>query len=116
MSEFLEKAVMAHNLWKGKLRDAIVSGNTPDEATTRADNACDLGKWLHGEGAQYSAKAEYQDVMTCHKSFHQSAADVVKLIKAGKKDDAAKSLDQGDFAKCSVNCVLAIGKLKKIHP
>lgn len=115
MSEFIDKAVTAHSLWRSKLRDAINTGVVPDENTVGVDNLCDLGKWIYGEGVKYSSLPEYAEVKSLHQKFHQTAGATIRLIKSGKKPEALKSLDAGDFSQASNAVVLALGKLKRTN-
>jgi hypothetical protein len=113
MSEFLNKAITAHSAWKGKLRTAIEGGEVPDAAKTRADNQCDLGKWIHGEGASHQSLSEYQQLKTDHANFHSAAANVIDLIKKGNKTQASTELDSGAFARASEKVVASITGLRK---
>lgn len=67
----------------------------------------------HGEGEKYRALPEFNAAVTCHAKFHQAAADIVQMVKTGKKREAEKDLDSGAFANASVDCMLALDKLKK---
>jgi len=44
----LNQAGTAHAEWKVKLRMAIAKQEQLDAVTIGTDNACALGKWLHG--------------------------------------------------------------------
>jgi hypothetical protein len=112
MSEFLDKAVTAHNAWKIRLKAAIDGGEVPDESKVAVDNMCDLGKWIHGDGNKCSGLQEYVDLKAKHARFHQAAAKVVKLIKSGDKGAALAELDGGEYRSVSSEVVAAIVKLK----
>lgn len=113
MSDFLDKAMTAHNAWKTRLQDAIEGGAVPDEAVVRADDRCDLGKWIHGEGGQYGSLTEFQETREAHARFHLAAAEVIKMIKGGKRAEASQDLEHGVFSKASNAVMMAIMKLKK---
>jgi hypothetical protein len=53
MSDFLDTAIMAHNQWKSRLHSAIDGGEIPDVQKVDADNQCDLGKWIYGNGRKF---------------------------------------------------------------
>jgi methyl-accepting chemotaxis protein len=112
MSEFLNKAIMAHSAWKGRLRKAIDGGEIPDAASVRADNQCDLGKWLNGDGKSHQNLPEYQELKSQHAQFHKAAADVVEMIKKGDKAKAQADLESGSFAGASTKVVNAISNLR----
>jgi hypothetical protein len=112
MTEFLSKAIVAHSAWKMRLRSSLESGTLPDVKTVRVDNFCDLGKWIHGDGKEYDAMPEFQDLRSKHAKFHAVAATVVDLIAAKKTTEAEQSLDAGEFARASREVIAAINKLK----
>jgi hypothetical protein len=112
MSEFLDKAITAHNSWKTRLKTAIEGGEIPDESKVAVDNMCDLGKWIHADGIKLSALPEYVDLKAKHARFHQAAAKVVKLIKSGNKPAASEELEGGEYRKVSSEVIAAIVKLK----
>jgi chemoreceptor zinc-binding protein len=113
MSEFLNKSITAHSAWKGRLRTAIDGGELPDAPTVRADNKCDLGKWLHGEGMSHQSLPEFQHLKTEHAHFHSAAADVIEMIRKGDKAKATADLDTGVFAHASQKVVASITNLRK---
>jgi hypothetical protein len=113
MSDFLDSAITAHNLWKARLRTAIDGGEIPDEKKVDVDNQCDLGKWIYGDGGKQNHSPEFQELKTKHTEFHHAAAGVIKLIKAGNKAGASEDLERGQFSKASSAVVSAIVKVKK---
>jgi len=113
MSEFLDKAITAHSAWKGRLRNAIESGQAPDVASIRPDNHCDLGKWIYGDGACHQHLPEFQELKSQHAKFHQAAADMVEMIRKGDTAKARNDLDAGAFAGASMKVITAIANLRK---
>ncbi len=109
-----ESAMDAHLKWKVRLRTFIDNGTENlDTATVAKDNVCDLGKWLHGEGAQYRSDPAYAPLLTEHANFHQCAAAVVKKARDGHKDAAVAMLEaRTPFAEASTRTVSAIRKLR----
>ena len=112
MSDFLDKAITAHNAWKSRLKTAINGGEVPEETKVAVDNLCDLGKWIHGDGSKLSKLPEYTDLKAKHARFHQAAAKVVKLIKSGNNAGASEELEGGEYRKVSSEVIAAIVKLK----
>jgi hypothetical protein len=114
MSEFLDRAVTAHNLWKSRLRAAIEGGKVPDETEVQADNLCDLGKWIHSrDSAQYQATPEFINLKSKHAQFHAAASEVVRIIKRRDTAKALAELNTGTYAKASTAVVLSIKALKE---
>lgn len=110
---FFEEAVSVHMQWKQKLR-AVVNGQEEplDAASAASDCACELGKWIHGEGAIHDGKAAYQELLQAHANFHQAAADLMAKVQADDHANALKSLNGGEFQTASSRTVLAIGNLR----
>ncbi len=116
MIEFLNTAITAHARWKDELRQAIDHGELPDPLAVRADDRCDLGKWIHGEGTSYQTLHEYQNLKSAHAQFHDAAAHVVEMIMNGHKADAGIDLESGTFAAATVKVINAISRLRQKIP
>jgi hypothetical protein len=93
----------AHGKWKQRLLDAIKTGQSEwTPSIVCQDNQCDFGKWLYSCSAEEQSSPHYSTVKRLHADFHKTAADVLTLALAGKKDDAEKAVDFGsDYAKVS---------------
>ena len=52
------------------------------------DDACEIGKWLIDEGAQYQDLPEYRELQAIHRDLHKCVADAVLLAQSGKLNDA----------------------------
>ncbi len=110
-----EDAISAHQKWKTRLRMHIdgKSNEALDPAQVCKDNQCDLGKWIHTEGARtMAAKPEFGEVKATHAHFHTVAGEVLKKSLAGDKTGASATLD-GPFFDASNKVVQAIMKCKK---
>jgi len=110
----LDEAIAAHVKWKLRLT-RFIEGKTAEKlssTTIAKDNLCDLGKWIHGEGAKLKAVPHYRDLVKKHANFHLCAAEVVKKAESGDKA-AAKSALGGSFASASKETIEAVMKLKK---
>lgn len=106
----INKAVVAHGLWKLRLRMAVSSGKTEFAIETiRDDSECEFGKWLNGQTLTASDKIseEYKTVKDFHARFHGLAAQVAELAVTGKKSDAEKLL-AADFETASVRLTSAM--------
>jgi len=110
-----DEAISAHVNWKVKLL-GFINGTADklDANKVEKDNQCDLGRWLYAEGSQYKKHPEYDRLKKEHAHFHKCAADVVKAVDAGKKDEAKKMLEQGkEFAICSIHVVTLIRDMRE---
>ena len=91
----LNHAIEAHSLWKTKFRTAITKQESLDASTIGADNCCELGKWLYGEGrGLYGAKPQFTALLQKHKGFHAEAGKVAKLINAKQFSLAEEAISQ----------------------
>jgi methyl-accepting chemotaxis protein len=92
----LTKASQSHAEWKIKLRMAIARKEQIDAMSLAADNCCQLGKWLHGEGKVSHGRATVFTVLVKrHAAFHKEAGAVAQAINQGLYDKATKMLDSG---------------------
>lgn len=110
----LDDAISAHSKWKMKLASYI---SKPDKnlqaSVVGADNQCDLGKWLYGEGQQYSRLPEYSKLVSDHSEFHKLAAEIVRNANSGQKvvDEIALG-SKSKFASVSSAIVLSLKAMK----
>lgn len=109
-----DEAISAHAKWKMKLSSYI---SKPDQSLQNsvvgADNQCDLGKWLYGEGQQYSRLPEYTKLVSDHAEFHKLAAEIVRNADSGHKvmDEIALG-SKSKFASVSSAIVLSLKAMK----
>lgn len=109
-----DDAINAHAAWKMKLSSYI---RNPDDSldpdVVCKDDQCILGKWIHGEGASYSANNEYGMLKAAHASFHKEAADIIRRAKKGEKVTDEVSLGaKSKFAEYSNQIVTHIRTLR----
>lgn len=87
----LEKAIAKHAEWKLRFRAAIRNGETLDVGTIMADDCCDLGRWLHGDGkVTYGLHPTYSTCVGKHAEFHSEAAKIAKAINAKAYTEAER--------------------------
>ncbi len=105
--DVLRSAVTAHGRWRFKLRAAANGGTPIDPATASRDDVCDVGKWLHGTGAQlYSNLLEYQDVLEAHATFHIVAGNCAATIRtSGPRSLATIFEAQSEFSRASAQLI-----------
>ncbi len=110
---FFDKAITAHALWKDELQRAIARGELPDPVFVGADDNCELGQWIYGEGRLQHDLVEYERLRSLHAAFHQAAANVVEQISRGDQDCALADMRFGQFALTTAKVLNAIGQLQK---
>jgi hypothetical protein len=109
-----DHAIAAHSAWKAKLSNYL---KKPDHSLNPAqvslDNACELGKWIAGEGKQFAGLPEFAKVKADHARFHKVAANVVQRANAGEHLLEEVSLGaKSEFASASNAVVRSLMALK----
>lgn len=109
-----DDAIMAHTQWKMKL--AIYVSN-PDRSLhasdVAADNKCQLGQWLHGEGQKYSALPEFSKLVSDHAHFHKAASAIIRKADSGQHVTEEIALGaHSEFASASTAVVQALMAMK----
>jgi len=111
-----DEAIKAHSDWKMKLATYL---RKPDGSLKPADvcmdNACALGKWIHGDGRKYAAIPDYGTLKAEHAAFHAETANIVRRANAGEqvKEETALSADS-EFTRASKAVVQSIMKMRRI--
>jgi len=110
-----DQAISAHSQWKQTLTSYVAKPDgSMKPSDVQADNRCDLGKWLYGEGEQYKTLAEYLTLKEEHAKFHKAAAEIIR--RADLKEDVSKELTIGqksDFLLASSNVISAITSMRE---
>ena len=110
-----DEALRAHVAWKSKLSAYVPRpDHSIDPSHLCLDNACMLGKWIHGEARKYASLPEYQKLLTRHAAFHRAAADVVRRADSGENVSEEISLGKSSaFSTASSDVVGAINEMKR---
>ena len=109
-----DEAVATHSKWKRKLREHIRHNSSLNPVEVALDDACELGRWIYGEGAKYSSLPEYVKLKYEHARFHQVASDLVRKANAG--DSIAEELapcSNSEFSTASSAIIMALMSMKK---
>ena len=111
----LGNAIAAHDEWKITFRTAIANHETLDLAMIAADNCCELGQWLYGEGKRLFGKLPtHTHCLATHKLFHQEAGKIAEAINAANFTDADSMMAaHTPFSRTSKALAAAILRLKK---
>jgi len=99
-----DDAIKVHEEWKNKLVEYISKPDRGlDAATVGAEDQCELGKWLRGEGLAHSGVAEFSQLKRDHKRFHKAAGAIVKKANAGNRvSEKAPMGPRSEYAAASV--------------
>jgi Chemoreceptor zinc-binding domain len=107
-------AIEAHIKWKSRLENYIEGTSTEDlkvEVVCR-DDQCPLGKWIYSTGGErFGSIDTFGDMKGQHALFHQCAGRIVETAQAGKKDEAARLLQYGDYVRASEQVKRLLAKL-----
>jgi hypothetical protein len=109
-----DEAITAHAKWKMKLSSYLAKPDHSLQASAvGADNGCDLGKWLHGEGKKYSRFPEFAKLVSDHAHFHETAAEILRKADSGQQvtDEVALG-SKSKFAAASSAVVMSLMAMK----
>jgi len=112
-------AIQAHTNWKLRLFTACAETSTVriDADTLAKDDQCELGKWLRGDARRYTSDARFSELVAAHAGFHRAAGDVARMIAAGKKAEAEKTLYSRDseFTRTTMQVVALLMGFRTRH-
>jgi methyl-accepting chemotaxis protein len=106
--------IKGHRAWKQRLLDDMNGhGVAIDPAVACLDNACPLGKWIHGPGLQrFGQLPQFADLRLQHAHFHRAAGEIAGHIRSGHIE-RAEALLTSDFVERTTETVAAIQALKR---
>lgn len=115
--EEIDKATIAHGMWKKRLLSAIEDGASEFRVEdVQVDNRCDFGKWFYGLPAELRETDKGRNIQKLHASFHTEAAKVLETALKGRKDEAMKALGlQSQFAGLSGQLAMALIQWKQTN-
>lgn len=107
-------AIDAHMKWKTRL-EGYIQGTSSEvlkaEMVCR-DDQCPLGKWIYSVGGErFGGIDTFGEMKGQHALFHQCAGRIVETAQAGKKDEAMRLLQYGDYVRASEQVKRLLAKL-----
>lgn len=110
-----DAAVKAHSDWKLKLKKYLRNpDNTLRGHDVCMDNRCELGRWIHGEGAKYANLAEFKELKSNHAQFHRAAGSIVDKANSGAQVASDTAIgDSSEFSQVSMKVVSNIMALRR---
>ncbi len=107
-------AIEAHIKWKTRL-ESYIQGTSNEELKVEVicrDDQCPLGKWIYSTGGErFGTIDTFGDMKGQHALFHQCAGRIVEAAQAGKKDEAMRLLQYGDYVRASEQVKRLLAKL-----
>lgn len=101
----IRTAIETHQAWKRRLEASIRSRSAVDEdpRLVARDDACPLGRWIHGPGSeQFRGEPHFVDLKQRHAAFHACAARIVLLARSGAHEQALQEMSAtSEFASLS---------------
>lgn len=85
----------AHAEWLAQLREYVYGAGAPDVRILVRDDQCELGRWIYNDAARFRHLPEYEAARQAHASFHAEAAEVIRLMQAGRRHEAALAIERG---------------------
>ena len=110
-----DAAIAAHRDWKVKLRQAIAEQGRLDADLLCRDDACPLGRWLHGDGKRrWGNRPSFTALLGKHADFHQAAGEVARRINGGQYEQAERLIGSGSaFARLSTEVSTLLTQAKR---
>ncbi|GAB4039615.1 MAG: hypothetical protein Fur0014_09500 [Rubrivivax sp.] len=110
-----DAAIEAHRAWKVKLRQTMAEPGRRDAETICRDDACPLGRWLHGPGgARRGGKPSFVERVARHADFRRAAGAVVQRINAGDDDRAERLIGSGSaFARAPTEVTRLLARAER---
>lgn len=113
-----KSAKKAHIDWKMKLTNYLQNpDNSLDSKKVCLDNACVLGKWIHGDGLAYREfnPNVFDSLKDSHAEFHKTAAQIIDYVNVHNNQAAEKLLaPTGKYILVSEKTVTLIEELEAI--
>ncbi len=110
----ISAAVTTHQKWKERLFHYVsgASSEALDHIAICRDDACALGKWIHGEGRVFlGEQPEYHKLKAVHASFHISAGEIIEAVNGGNVEKAEKLLVEGNFSMLSRDVQMGLARI-----
>jgi methyl-accepting chemotaxis protein len=85
--------VLMHRNWLIQLRAFLDDRKDDLKATSEDHLKCDLGKWIYGDGKQFSEKSAYKTLEVQHRDFHAAAGMIIRLKTEGNKAAAEEKYE-----------------------
>jgi len=106
--------IYMHSVWKVHFKTAILGRKTVDAEAVSSDLMCDLGRWMHSEGARkFAAKPGFQRAFAAHKRFHHLAAEVAAAINRKDFEIAEKLVSpESEYSAASIEVVSALTEIE----
>jgi hypothetical protein len=111
-----DDAIKVHASWKLRLMLLVQGAGTeqiPDPSTIARDDACELGKWIHGEVRRaHDVDADFNELRRVHAEFHLATADLVRRILGGAKL-SQEEIDASKYARCSQQVIVVLQAMRR---
>jgi hypothetical protein len=107
-------AIDAHMRWKNRL-ESYIQGTSEEDLkveTVCRDDLCPLGKWIYGHGShRFTEVGTFTEMKDQHALFHTCAGKVLAAAQEGRKDEALRMLQHGDYVRASERVKMLLAKL-----
>ncbi|MBE7461445.1 MAG: CZB domain-containing protein [Zoogloeaceae bacterium] len=107
-------AIEAHIKWKSRL-ESYIQGTSQENLKVEMvcrDDQCPLGKWIYSTGGErFGTLDTFGEMKGHHALFHQCAGRILETAQAGKKEEAMRLLQYGDYVRASEQVKRLLAKL-----
>ncbi len=92
-----DRAKTSHRMWKMRLTNFIGGKGHLDQKEAGDYHKCELGKWYYGEGARlFGERTTFGELGKWHADLHRTAAEIIRLVSASRKDEAKAKISDVD--------------------
>jgi len=107
-------AIETYTQWKIHLKEHIEEGAIQDIKKAGDCHACDLGRWIYGDGVRHNRLPSFESMCIAHEHFHRAAAEVVFHSNTNNKGKARALLtSDGAFSQSSAKLIKALMDCRK---
>ncbi|MBL8502522.1 MAG: CZB domain-containing protein [Rhodocyclaceae bacterium] len=107
-------AIEAHIKWKTRL-ETYIQGTSQEDLKVEVvcrDDQCPLGKWIYSTGGErFGTIDTFGEMKGQHALFHQCAGRVLDTAQQGRKEEAMRLLQYGDYVRASEQVKRLLAKL-----
>jgi hypothetical protein len=108
----ISAAIVAHRGWVVRFKKSTlgVTIEKYDVAEASDDTICDFGRWLYSDAKNIFLCEQHQQLIHLHKSFHEVAGKIAKLINLREQTEAVSPLleELDSQSKRLVNLLMAL--------
>jgi hypothetical protein len=114
-TDSIDHGIAAHARWKFRLIEAIrTNTDVWNVAKAQWDDHCEFCNWLLSIPLTARLSDHWRKVKALHREVHKSADEILRLARAGRKDEAEAAIaPRSHFASVSCDLTMAMSAWKE---